>query len=176
MSDRKVFRATVSIAGEFVVTRVKSLLLISFALLAVVKAQAQNVISTFGGGGPDGVVATDGNLGGPRGVRTDGFGTVYIALAFQSQSDRILRMDTSGQLTVVAGGGIDNGGFRGDGGPAREANLYAPIVATPDVFGNLLIADYFNDRIRKVNVHTGVITTVAGTGVPGPGRLGSPRS
>jgi sugar lactone lactonase YvrE len=154
-------------------TRVRSSLLVCLALFAV-KAQAQNLISTVAGGGPDGVVATNGNLGGPRGVRTDGFGTVYIAVAFQSQSDRILRMDTSGQLTVVAGGGIDNGGFRGDGGPAREANLYAPIVATPDVFGNLLIADYFNHRIRKVNASTGVITTVGGTGVPGFSGDGGP--
>ncbi len=63
-------------------------------------------------------------------------------------------------ITTVAGG---NPNALGDGGPATSANLVEPTGVAIDALGNLYIADYMDNRIRKVNTDH-VITTVAGTG------------
>src|SRR5439155_16556903 len=54
----------------------------------------------------------------------------------------------------------------GDGGAATSASLYNPTAVTLDASGNLYIADQNNQRIRKVDAATGIITTVAGNGSP----------
>src|SRR5580692_3223979 len=59
--------------------------------------------------------------------------------------------------TVAGGGGA------GDGGPATNALLARPFDVASDAFGDLFIADFFGNRVRKV-VPTGLITTFAGTG------------
>jgi trimeric autotransporter adhesin len=66
-------------------------------------------------------------------------------------------------ITTVAGGGT---GGLGDGGQATAAELYAPTGVAVDVVGNLYITDRENNRIRKINT-SGIITTIAGTGVAG---------
>ena len=71
----------------------------------------------------------------------------------------------SGWITIVAG--EEEMGFSGDGGPARDAQLEAPAAVAFDSKGNLYIADHNNLRIRRVDVKTGVITTVAGNGQRG---------
>ena len=63
-------------------------------------------------------------------------------------------------ITTVAGGGA------GDGGPASDASLNDPSSVAIDAAGDLFIADYYNNRVRKVDTN-GVITTVAGSGSPG---------
>ena len=78
----------------------------------------------------------------------------------------------SGRLRVVAGNGSQ--GFRGDGGPAREAVLFAPDSLAVDGKGNLYIADRGNERIRRIEATTGVIRTVAGNGVRAPSDDGRP--
>jgi hypothetical protein len=65
-------------------------------------------------------------------------------------------------------------GFSGDGGPATAANIYYAFSIAADGEGNLFIADYYNYRIRRVDSATGIITTVAGTGVQGYGGDGGP--
>ncbi len=70
-----------------------------------------------------------------------------------------------GDITTVAGNGL--GGFDGDGGPATSKRLRFPGFAVEDTTGNLFIADGNNDRVRRVDVGTGIITTVAGTGTAG---------
>ena len=72
---------------------------------------------------------------------------------------------TAGTITTVAGNGIN--GSSGDGGPATSASLSAPLGVALDSSGNLFIADSYNNRIRKVDVVTGLITTVAGSGCCG---------
>ncbi|HJQ83403.1 MAG TPA: hypothetical protein VKA21_04960 [Candidatus Binatia bacterium] len=57
--------------------------------------------------------------------------------------------------------------FCGDGGPATSACLYYPSAITVDPAGNLFIADTYNDRIRRVDAVTGLISTVAGNGTTG---------
>lgn len=71
----------------------------------------------------------------------------------------------TGVITTIAGNGTT--GVAGDGGPATAAQLVYPAGAAVDAAGNVYIADTNNHRIRKVTAATGVITTVAGTGVAG---------
>jgi streptogramin lyase len=79
-------------------------------------------------------------------------------------NNRVRRVSPAGTITTVAGSGI--AGSSGDDGPATEAQLNSPraVALTPD--SGLLIADQGNDRVRRVSP-AGVITTVAGTGLPG---------
>ena len=78
----------------------------------------------------------------------------------------------AGLITTVAGTGVS--GYGGDGGPATAAALSSPCGVAADAAGNLFIADYGNNRVRRVDAATGVITTVAGTGVSGYGGDGGP--
>ncbi len=72
---------------------------------------------------------------------------------------RTIEADT---IRTVAGNGTD--GYSGDGGPATDASLNGPIAVYVDHDGHLFIADTQNNRIRKVDVSSGVITTFAGDG------------
>src|SRR5689334_23008291 len=67
-------------------------------------------------------------------------------------------------ITTVAGNG--QAGFSGDGGPASEAGLNMPGSVAVDAKGNVYIADWQNERIRKINP-AGIISTVAGNGQRG---------
>jgi DNA-binding beta-propeller fold protein YncE len=77
-------------------------------------------------------------------------------------SVRRIERDT-GVLDVIAGTGRH--GFGGDGGLATQASLEPDDVAV-DRQGNLFIAEFVNNRIRRVDAKTGIITTVAGNGLP----------
>src|SRR5437879_3302157 len=76
-------------------------------------------------------------------------------------------------ITTVAGR-AGSAGFSGDGGPAISANLNAPIGICFDPAGNLYIADFNNQRVRKVDATTGVINTIAGNGTAGFSGDGGP--
>jgi hypothetical protein len=94
----------------------------------------------------------------------DGSGNLFIA----DLSNRIRRVDAlNGVITTIAGNGV--AGFSGDGGPAFAAQLnFSPGFSFfIDGSGNLLIADTGNNRIRRVDAATGIITTIAGTGISG---------
>jgi hypothetical protein len=67
-------------------------------------------------------------------------------------------------ITTVAGNG--NAGSSGDGGPAASAELNGPRGVTEDIYGNLYIAEYYGQRVRKVTPQ-GTITTLAGNGIQG---------
>lgn len=91
-------------------------------------------------------------------VAVDPAGNVFVPV-----DHRVYRIDaTSGELSVVAGTGAV--GFSGDGGPATEATLSEPNGLAIEASGSLLIADSGNNRIRRVDAGTGVISTVAGGG------------
>ncbi len=111
-----------------------------------------------GGYSSDNVPATSANLYDPTGLVVDSAGNVYIA---DYDNHRIRKVTVStGIITTVAGTGSQN--FGGDGGAATSAILYYPSGITLDAAGNIYIADSENDRIRKVTVSTGIITTIAG--------------
>ena len=135
-----------------------------------IRMVANGVITTIAGNGMagfngDNIPATAGPLGGPVGVAVDSAGNLYISedtVAGLGSYTRIRKV-SSGVITTVAGNGTD--GFSGDNGPATSADLWEPAGIAVDSAGNLFIADFINQRIRKVS--GGVITTVAGNGTEG---------
>ncbi len=106
-----------------------------------------------GDGGP----ATSAQLASQWGIAADGAGNLFIA-----DDVRIRRVSANGIITTVAGNGAR--GFSGDGGPATSAELNGAFAVAVDNAGDLFIADYQNNRVRKVAA-SGIITTVAGNGV-----------
>jgi sugar lactone lactonase YvrE len=129
------------------------------------------IITTIAGssnGGFSGDVgsAVDALLNVPTGLAADWAGNLFIA---DRNNNRIRRIDSqTGIITTVAGTGSSGiGGNEGDGGPAVNAALDNPEDVAVDEQGNLYIADKRNDRIRKVDAATGIITTVAGSGAYG---------
>jgi sugar lactone lactonase YvrE len=146
---------------------------------------ATGIITTVAGSGPighaaggfsgDGGPAANAQLNYPVGVAVDSMGNVYVADAYNHRIRQIRAV--SGVITTVVGSGPvgpDNGEFGGDGGPATEARLNFPVDVSVDASGNLYVADTGNHRVRMVLAATGVITTIAGTGVPGYGGDGGP--
>lgn len=127
------------------------------------KVDAKGVITTFAGNGTagfsgDGGPATQASLHLPAGVVFDSKGNLYIA---DRSNNRVRMVGTNGVIKTVAGNGDD--GYRGDAGPAIQANLDKPFGLAVDKDDNLYIADRGNNRVRKVN-KDGIITTVAGDG------------
>jgi hypothetical protein len=108
----------------------------------------------------DGGLATDAELNKPYSVFVDPFGNIYLA---DTKNDVIRMVDgTTNIITTVAGNGTS--GDSGDGGPATQAQLDEPKGVWVDSSDNIFIADTYNDRIKRVDATTNVITTVAGTG------------
>jgi sugar lactone lactonase YvrE len=125
---------------------------------ARIRKVSGGVIITVAGNGTQGSSgdngpATSAQLSSPAGIAVDSAGDLYIA----DYGGNRIRKVANGVITTVAGNGTL--GFSGDGGPATSAQLVPSGVAV-DSAGNLFIADYGNNRIRKVA--NGVITTVAG--------------
>ena len=108
-------------------------------------------------------------------VAADRAGNIYIA---DQHNHRIRKVNAAGVITTVAGTGDSGlqlrGGYSGDGGPAVLAQLDRPYDVEVDGSGNLYIADIDTYRIRKVDASTGIISTVAGTGVEGFSGDGGP--
>jgi sugar lactone lactonase YvrE len=98
----------------------------------------------------------------PASIVYDRTGVLYLVETNRHVVDKI---DLIGNLSVFAGDGAQ--GFSGDGGPATAAQLDSPQGIAVDSAGNLFIADTHNHRIRRVDGISGVITTVAGTGIAG---------
>ena len=117
------------------------------------------VAGDSGDGGP----ALDANFVIARYVAVDSSGNVYIS---DNGANRIRRIDAvTHTITTYAGTGT--AGYNGDDIAATSANLNAPRGIQFDSADNLYIADVSNQRIRRVDAVTRLITTVAGTGTPG---------
>ncbi len=91
----------------------------------------------------------------PSGITIDKHHNIYIIVYA-----RIRKIDTAGIITTVAGNGT--GGDTGDNGPADSAEIKSDYAICTDSIGNLYFGS--NYKIRKVNINTGIITTIAGTG------------
>jgi len=101
----------------------------------------------------------------PNGIVAAPNGDVYFA---DSNNDVIRRIDPKTNVITTIVGNHDLGsGFSGDNGPALEAQLDTPdgVTIAPD--GDLIVADSHNDRVRRVDKPTWVITTIAGSGENG---------
>ena len=126
------------------------------------------LISTVAGTGTggyngDGIDATMAMLSGPGDVVVDNSGDLWIA---DTMNHRIRKVDAvTGLISTVAGTGTP--GYNMDGIAATAADLDTPYDLALDSSGNLFIADFGNHRVRKVHASSGLISTMAGTGVPG---------
>jgi len=132
------------------------------------------------GRGGDGGLATDAELDCTCGVAIDDAGNLYLSSEWMNN---IRRVDAEtgiietvfgqiarhypsevGESRPGAGPGLSLGGYHGDGGPASEAGFNHPEHLAFDSKGNLYVCDNSNDRIRKIDMQTSIITTVLGNG------------
>ena len=137
-------------------------IIIAIAIIFNLSLNAQ-IINTIAGNGTraysgDGAPATAAEFNYPAGIAIDAVGNIYIA---DQNNNRIRKITTLGIISTIAGNG--SVGYSGDGGAAIAAKLHSPTGLALDAVGNLYIADFFNNRIRKINT-AGIITTIAGNG------------
>ena len=133
----------------------------------VISTVAGTGVAGFGG---DGSAATSAAIFAPDGVALDNRGNLYIA---DRNNHRVRRVAAdTGTITTVVGTGMP--GSLGDSGAATSASVNEPHDVCFDTHGNLFIAEFLGHRVRRVAAGTGVITTVAGTGVQGFGGDGGP--
>ncbi len=153
---------------------------LSLLLLAAAPLSAQTITTVAGNGqqgaGPDGVLATATPLfmlpQTPAGLLFDREGNMYFS---ESGANRVRRIDRkSGRIFTTAGTG--QAGYSGDGGPAVAAKLNEPGDLAFDAEGNLYVSDTGNNRVRRIDLESGIITTFAGTGRLGTQQDGLPLS
>ena len=139
------------------------------ALIGVAAGFAATLkVTTLVGTGTPGFSETD--VHNPYGMALGPDGAIYFC---DLDNQRIRRLDlVSKQVTTVAGNG--QRGYQGDGGPAVNASLSAPHELTFDTKGDLYFAERDNHVVRKVDMKTGIISTVAGTGTAGYSGDGGP--
>lgn len=114
----------------------------------------------FGSSGDNGQ-ATMASFTYPIGVATDNNGNLYIS---DNVSYKIRKVNRNGIITTIAGNG--SLGYDGDGDPAINAKIGIPYCLTVDKTGNLYASFLRDNIIRKIDT-SGIISTVAGTGIPG---------
>lgn len=130
------------------------------------KISTAGIISTyigsagFGNSG-DGGPATAARIGTPAGIARDDAGNIYFSDNFHHV---VRKVNTAGIISTIGGTGVS--GFSGDGGPATAAMMSSPVSVACDTAGNVYVADYGKLRLRKISA-TGIISSVAGTGVHG---------
>jgi len=150
---------------------VNLLLLLTAAFVFDCQVHAQEIISVAGitteGYLGDGGLASHCALHWPEAIALDETGAIYIA---DGDNNVIRKINGSGIISTVVGSGFESGtgtgGYGGDGGPASAARLFYPSGVAFDAAGNMYIADRKNSRVRMVTA-AGIISTFAGTGVPG---------
>ncbi|MHA4842529.1 DUF7619 domain-containing protein [Flavitalea antarctica] len=127
-----------------------------------------NNINTIAGTGVPGSIDDDGmpaisaRIGMPSGLAVDSAGNLYFV-----DNNMYIRKVTAatGLISTIAGTGTN--GYSGDGGPATAAAMNNVQDITTDSKGNVVIADQYNHRIRRIDITTGIISTIAGTGADG---------
>ncbi|HEY9720497.1 MAG TPA: hypothetical protein V6D47_00675, partial [Oscillatoriaceae cyanobacterium] len=123
-------------------------------VLAVTTVAGTGTTGSGGDGGP----ATQAQLYKPKGITWDAEGNYYIA---DEGNHEVRKIAPDGTLTTFIGNGLPH--FSGDGGPASQAGLFWPRTVKVGPDDNLYVADTLNMRIRKVDLKTGIITTIAGS-------------
>ncbi len=135
------------------------------------------IIETFAGTGerkptPDGASLDGTPLNGPRSMAFDRRGDMFLVLR---EGNAVYRIDMK-KRTIHHLAGTGEKGNSGDGGPARQALLNGPKGIAIAQDGSVYIADTESHIIRRIDLKTGIIDTVAGTGVRADGPDGPPRS
>ena len=159
--DRGVLAANLQTSGMALLPT--SELLAADASGRVIKIGLDNSISIVAGNGTfsgplDNAPAIQAPWGGPS-LELAPDGSIYMATV-----THVVKIDPLGIVHRFAGIGDGGCAYSGDGGPARAAGLCQPWDAILDHDGNVIIADTNNNRVRRVDVQTGVITTIAGSG------------
>jgi len=165
--------ATLSNPTNIAIDKKGNLYISDFGNYRVRKVDTAGIITTIAGSGGFGLIGD----GGPAtsatfmeiyGLAVDAMGNVFVA---DAKGQCIRKIDISGIITTVAGNhygaGTYIGGYSGDGGRATDAELNYPRYIAVDRNNDLYIADNANHRIRKVDMQTGIINTIAGDGIPG---------
>ena len=120
------------------------------------------IAGTTAGFSGDNASATASQLDLPTALALDPAKNLYVA---DTGNHRIRKITTTGLITTIAGNGTQ--GFSGDAGPATSAAIDSPSGLALDSANNLYIADTHNHRIRRIDATTGLIATIAGTGIQG---------
>jgi streptogramin lyase len=135
------------------------------------------IVETFAGTGegkptPDGAPIAGTPVNGPRTMVLAPNGDLYVALR---EGNAIFRLDAKTQTWHRVAGNGQNG-YTGDGGPALDAKfggslarLAGPKGMTLGPDNTLIVADTESHAIRRIDLKTGIITTIAGTGMLGDG-------
>jgi streptogramin lyase len=127
-------------------------------------------IATIAGAGTagfsgDGGPASNAQFNLPHEIRFDREGNLFVA---DTGNNAVRRIDArTGVVTTIAGG-PQRRGYAGDGGPAVAAQLRGPHSIQFGRDGSLYVCDVGNHVVRRIDFATGIITTIAGTGRPGP--------
>ena len=108
--------------------------------------------------GAVGVRSYDANLSDPKGIVITPEGKVLVSA---DESHVVVEL---GRTTRLVAGTEGQKGFSGDGGPADLAQFDLPGALALDGKGNVFVADYFNNRVRRIDAQRGIVTTVAGNG------------
>ena len=149
-------------------------LFLTATLFAAATLSAASV-STFAGNGQKGYSgdngpATEAKMDNPFGVVRGPDGSIWYC---EYTGQRIRKVTPDGKIHLVAGTG--KVGYSGDGGPATEATFNLPHeLRFGPKRGNLFVVDMQNHAVRKIDLKTGIITTVVGTGKPGYSGDGGP--
>lgn len=158
--------------SSFLMLRILATTLFAVCLLSASAADWK--ITTFAGtgekgGAGDGGAAVKAQIDNPFGLTRGPDGALYFC---EYTGQRIRKVTPDGIIHTVAGTGQK--GYAGDGGPALKATFNLPHELRFDTAGNLYVVDMTNNAVRKIDMKSGVITTIAGNGKPGYAGDGGP--
>ncbi len=141
----------------------------SLLLTATISSAAEKITLFAGGSVADSDKATEAKLGEPFGISFD---SAHNAMICDMKGQRVFKVEPKGTISILAGTGKT--GASGDNGPANDAEFNAMHSLCVLPSGDVLLADTWNNRIRKLDVKSGQIRTIIGTGEKGFSGDGGP--